>query len=96
MTKPFDSDRYSKYDPLPRCEVDIILSRLKDACMTPEEAAKALDVTKEGVFKLCRSGRLEAKHIGRLWVIMKESVLAYREERDLRGRRGMRRKGAEE
>jgi excisionase family DNA binding protein len=45
-----------------------------DLICTPDEAAKQLGLTPERVLQFCRAGRLQARKMGRDWVILSASV----------------------
>jgi excisionase family DNA binding protein len=48
---------------------------------TPSEAAKSLNLTEERVLQFCREGRLQARKMGRDWVILSASVVAFSKEK---------------
>lgn len=51
-----------------------------DLICTPAEAAALLDVSEERVLQFCRQGRIQARKMGRDWVILTESATRFAKE----------------
>jgi hypothetical protein len=57
-----------------------------DMICTPAEAAAILGVTEERVLQFCREGRFQARKMGRDWVILTASLLAFSKQKRPGGR----------
>jgi len=60
------------------------MNRLKD-CMTTREAADLTGYNVKYLRNLVRRGRVEARKVGRDWLVNRESLLAYKRRMDRLG-----------
>ena len=53
-----------------------------DDWLTPKEAADLLNSTDRWIMRLCKAQRLTAQKKGGRWLVLRQSVLDYRDQRE--------------
>ncbi len=53
-----------------------------DDIINARETAEILGITRRHVIRLAESGEIQARHLGKQWAIIRQSVLEYKEKKE--------------